>query len=140
VRFRTPEQARRLERELDALSTPGEGLPRVRVRRSLTRPAKPLTDSTRALAALVRRAGEDLGADLPWGSTGGVCDGNNLQAQGLPTLDTLGVRGGGLHTPGEWIELPSLVERCRLIALVLYRLATGGVPAPLPDPTRQDPR
>lgn len=140
VRFRTPAQADRLARELDALATPGDALPRVRVRRSFTRPAKPLTDATRALAVLVTRASEDLGRPLPWGSTGGVCDGNNLQARGLPTLDTLGVRGGGLHTPGEWIEVPSLVERCQLAALVLHRLATGGVPAPLPDPAQQDSR
>lgn len=132
VRFKTAEQSERLGRELDALSTPGDSLPRVRVRRSFARPAKPLTDGVRGLAALVRRASEDLGRELPWGSTGGVCDGNNLQAHGLPTVDTLGVRGGGLHTTDEWIELPSLVERCQLAALVIHRLTEGGAPPPVP--------
>lgn len=131
VRFKTPEQSDRLARALDALSTAADTLPRVRVRRSFARPAKPLTDATRGLASLVHQASQDLGRDLPFGSTGGVCDGNNLQAQGLPTVDTLGVRGGGLHTPDEWIELPSLVERCQLAALVMHRLATAGPPPPV---------
>jgi glutamate carboxypeptidase len=68
---------------------------------------------------------EELGQKLPFGKTGGVCDGNNLQAAGLPTIDTLGVRGGGLHTPQEWIELDSLVQRCELLAILILRLSEG---------------
>jgi glutamate carboxypeptidase len=62
---------------------------------------------------------------MPLGKTGGVCDGNNFQAEGLPTIDTLGARGGGLHTPQEWIDLPSLVERCQLLTLLISRLSSG---------------
>ncbi len=69
-----------------------------------------------------RSVAEDLGQRLPFKSTGGVCDGNIMQAAGLPTIDTLGVRGGGLHTPDEWIELASLVERCQLLAVLVHRL------------------
>ena len=54
-----------------------------------------------------------------------MCDGNIMQAAGLPTIDTLGVRGGGLHTPDEWIELDSLVERCQLLAVLVHRLCAG---------------
>ncbi|MCH8136450.1 MAG: acetylornithine deacetylase, partial [Proteobacteria bacterium] len=64
------------------------------------------------------------GQKLPFASTGGVCDGNILQDAGLATIDTLGVRGGGLHTSSEWIELPSLVERCKLLAVLIHRLST----------------
>jgi glutamate carboxypeptidase len=49
-----------------------------------------------------------------------------MQDAGLPTIDTLGVRGGGLHTPGEWIEISSLVERCQLLAVLIARLSAGG--------------
>jgi glutamate carboxypeptidase len=62
---------------------------------------------------------ESLGQSLPFASTAGVCDGNNLQAAGLATIDTLGVRGGGLHTPTEWIEIASLVERAQVLAMVM---------------------
>lgn len=127
VRFRTEVGAAELARRLEGLATVGEWLPRVSVRHSFNRPAKPVTPRTEALALLARSCAEDLGQRLPFGRTGGVCDGNNMQAAGLASIDTLGVRGGGLHTPQEWIELPSLVERCRLLALVMMRVGRGAV-------------
>jgi glutamate carboxypeptidase len=126
VRFPSPEIADELARGLDALACGAEGeVPRVVVRRSFNRPAKPLTSGTRRLADLARDAAESLGQRLPFASTGGVCDGNILQDAGLPTIDTLGVRGGGLHTTGEWIDLSSLVERAALFAVVMIRIGEG---------------
>jgi glutamate carboxypeptidase len=122
VRFPTFEAGEELGRLLETLSTAGSDLPRVEVHRSFNRPAKPLTASVQELALEARGVAEDLGQKLPFGKTGGVCDGNNLQAAGLPTIDTLGVRGGGLHTPQEWIELASLVERAQLLAVLIMRL------------------
>lgn len=98
-------------------------LPSVSVQRSFNRPAKPLIPGTQKLAECARSAAADLGQPMPFAKTGGVCDGNNLQAAGCPAIDTLGVRGGGLHTPQEWIEVASLVERCQLLAVLLHRLS-----------------
>ena len=56
---------------------------------------------------------------------GGVCDGNNIAACGVPVVDTMGVRGGKIHSPEEFMIVPSLVERAALSALVLERLAAG---------------
>lgn len=125
VRFKTAELGRGLERQVLDLATGPDAMPRVEVRTSFNRPAKPLTDGTRRLAESARAAAEDLGQKLPFGATGGVCDGNILQDAGLPTIDTLGVRGGGLHTPQEWMEVSSLVERCQLLALLIARLSGG---------------
>lgn len=122
VRFPDEDVSRELAAMLDALATPGEGLPKVRVHRCFNRPAKPETPPTRALAERARAVTEDLGQSLPFARTGGVCDGNIMQDEGLPTIDTLGVRGGGLHTPDEWIDLSSLVERCQLLAVLVMRL------------------
>lgn len=122
VRFPDAATAEALGAELDALATAHDAIPGVRVLRSFNRPAKPLTPETEKLALAARAAAEDLGQSLPFAKTGGVCDGNIMQAAGLPTIDTLGVRGGGLHTPEEWIELPSLVERCQLLAVLVGRL------------------
>lgn len=122
VRFPDQAVADELGAMLDALATPGEALPRVRVHRSFNRPSKPEIPPTRALAERARSVAEDLGQRLPFARTGGVCDGNIMQDEGLPTIDTLGVRGGGLHTPDEWIELSSLVERCQLFAVLVMRL------------------
>jgi glutamate carboxypeptidase len=125
VRFPTMELSEKLGRRLDALQTPLDAMPSVTVTRSFNRPAKPMTKETETLALKARTVAEDLGQKLPFGKTGGVCDGNNLQAAGLPTIDTLGVRGGGLHTPKEWIEIPSLVERSELLAILILRLCEG---------------
>ncbi len=125
IRYPNEGEGKSLERALTALETPAGALPGVVVRTSLNRPAKPLTPQVQRLADLARAAAEDLGQKLPFGKTDGVCDGNNLQAAGLPTIDTLGVRGGGLHTPEEWIELSSLVERCQLLAVLISRLSHG---------------
>jgi glutamate carboxypeptidase len=127
VRFPSQKESDEIAAMLDALSTEGraDALPSVRVYRSFNRPAKPLIPETEALGLKARSVAEDLGQKLPFKSTGGVCDGNIMQAAGLPTIDTLGVRGGGLHTPDEWIELPSLVERCQLLAVLVHRLCAG---------------
>jgi len=126
VRFRDQGMADELGGMLDALATQPDAMPGVIVRRSFNRPAKPLTPETESLGLKARGVAEALGQRLPFASTGGVCDGNVLQSAGLPTIDTLGVRGGGLHTPDEWIDLTSLVERCQLLAILVARLSAGG--------------
>ncbi len=125
VRYPTEEVGAEIGAMLDALATPADALPAVAVLRSFNRPAKPLTPAVERLAGLARDCAESLDQRLPFARTGGVCDGNILQRAGLPTIDTLGVRGGGLHTRQEWIELSSLVERSTLFALLLSRLAAG---------------
>lgn len=131
IRCTTPEIGRRAMAEIEAIVggvpvTPGGKL---EFSSTLNRPAKPATPKVMALAGLAKQAAEDLGQRLPFSKTGGVCEGNNLQDAGLPTIDTLGVRGGGLHTPTEWIELASLVERCQLLAVLIARLSRGGFAA-----------
>lgn len=126
VRFADNSIADELGVQLDALQTEGDAMPAVKVYRSFNRPAKPLIPETEQLALRARSVAEALGQKLPFAKTGGVCDGNVLQNAGLPTIDTLGVRGGGLHTKDEWIDLSSLVERCQLLAILIARLSAGG--------------
>lgn len=128
ARFPSQAVADEIGRRLDALMTEPYAMPRVVVRRSFNRPSKPCTPGVQALADLARECSLALGRDLPFGKTGGVCDGNILQDEGLPCIDTLGVRGGGLHTHQEWIELPSLVERAQLFALFLLRASQAPAP------------
>ena len=89
------------------------------------RPPKPMTPEAEALFKLVRRAGADLGQTIGWKSTGGVCDGNNIAACGVPVIDTMGVRGGSIHSMEEFLIVESLAERAALSALTLFRLAEG---------------
>ena len=93
-----------------------------------TRPPKPLDETQLALFELVRSCGKDLGLVIAWRDTGGVCDGNNLAALGLPVVDTMGARGGAIHSSEEFVLLDSLVERAQLSALLLMRIAAGELP------------
>lgn len=126
VRFRDTSIATELEHQLLAFATDPGAMPAVIVRTSLNRPAKPATPDVMKLAEKAAAVAADLEQRLPFGRTGGVCDGNILQDEGLPVIDTLGVRGGGLHTPQEWIDLTSLVDRCKLLAILIARLADAG--------------
>ncbi len=123
ARYPDRESGDAVARALDALTTAPDSMPRITVRRSFNRPAKPLIPETERLALMAREVAESLGQLLPFASTGGVCDGNILQDTGLPTIDTLGVRGGGLHTHREWIDLASLTDRATLLACLLERLS-----------------
>ncbi len=94
------------------------------------RQPKPLDSSWQWLLEAVVECGRALGLDLRWRESGGACDGNNLNAEGLPTVDSLGVRGGDLHSPSEYVLLHSLAERAKLAALFLMKLASGEIVVP----------
>jgi glutamate carboxypeptidase len=90
------------------------------------RPPKPLDAHAEKLFNLVKNCGDDLGLDLAWQATGGVCDGNNIAACGIPVVDTMGPRGGAIHSGDEFLIVDSLAERAQLSALTLLRLAERG--------------
>lgn len=99
----------------------------LQVHGGISRPPKPLDPQAERLFHLVRTCGAALGQEIRWQASGGVCDGNNIAACGVPVVDTLGVRGGAIHSPDEYLIVPSLGERAALSALVLHRLAEGAL-------------
>ena len=56
---------------------------------------------------------------------GGGSDGNFTGALGVPTLDGLGVIGGGPHTREEFVELRCLVPRTRMLTRLFETLGPG---------------
>jgi len=90
-----------------------------------TRPPKPMAPANKVVFNWVKQAGACLGQDIRWAPSGGVCEGNNLWAAGCPNVDTLGVRGGNIHSDREYIKLSSLAERTKLAALIMLKLASG---------------
>jgi glutamate carboxypeptidase len=90
------------------------------------RPPKPMDAQAETLFQLVKRCGEDLSIAIAWRDTGGVCDGNNIAACGVPVVDTMGVRGGAIHSDAEFLIVDSLAERAQLSALALLRVAEEG--------------
>ncbi len=90
------------------------------------RPPKPLDNAAEQLFRLVQQAGADLGQAIRWQPSGGVCDGNNIAAQRVPVVDTMGVRGGMIHSLDEYLIVESLAERAALSAVTILRLAAEG--------------
>ncbi len=99
---------------------------RVHLHGSFGRPPKPIDDEAAKLFGLVKQCGADLGLSIAWRSSGGVCDGNNIAACGVPVVDTMGVRGGNIHSKDEFLIVKSLVERAQLSALTIMRLSEKG--------------
>ena len=110
----------------------------------LHRPPKPATPESDALLAKHRRVTRDLGYPAPEAvHSAGVTDGSLTAAVGLPTLDTMGARGGDAHTEREFVVLRSLSERAAIAAVLLRKLsreAPGETEVPatglLPPPAR----
>ncbi len=84
---------------------------------------KQLDPPTKKLLETILAAGATMGLKLRHAGTGGASDGNKLASMGLPNIDSLGPRGGGLHSPEEFIEIDSLPERAELVFRTLCALA-----------------
>jgi glutamate carboxypeptidase len=90
-------------------------------------PPKRFDEKARLILDCVQTAAATLGLAITAEPTGGVCDGNKLAAAGLANIDTLGVRGGSIHSPDEYLLVESLTERAKLTAVLLSNLAERGL-------------
>jgi glutamate carboxypeptidase len=129
MRPRTPAIQADAQRQIDEIvaSVANERDVNIRAHGGFGRPPKPMTAEAEKLFALVKQAGADLGQQIGWKATGGVCDGNNIAACGVPVVDTMGVRGGKIHSMEEFLITESLGERAALSALTILRIAEGRI-------------
>jgi len=90
-------------------------------------PPWPTDDGTRRMHQLLQQAAAHLGLEIPGVETGGGSDGSRT-AQHIPTLDGLGPVGSKMHSPEEYLEVPSLTQRAALVALFVeeWLAASGG--------------
>jgi glutamate carboxypeptidase len=134
VRVETRAQQTLIEERFHALArAPQPDGIRVELHDAFLSPPKAQTPAVEALLAHFADCGKQLNpplTPLAWRPTGGACDGNRLAAAGLPVVDSLGPRGGNIHTDQEFVQLDSLAERAKLTALFLMRLAAGEIPLP----------
>jgi glutamate carboxypeptidase len=77
---------------------------------------------TERLLEIMRAVGRDLGVEVRAIATGGGSDGNHTSAI-APTLDGMGPKGSRAHSEEEFIEVATLLERTKMIALFLDRWA-----------------
>ena len=85
----------------------------------MTRPPLERTPAVVGLYLKARAAALEFGMDLGEGGTGGGSDGSFTAAAGIPTLDGLGVEGGGAHAPDEYIKIGDIQRRAALLCRLL---------------------
>lgn len=121
TRFVTMDEQRRLDADLRAL-TPEDPKARISVKRLEQRPPLERDQGVLELYEHARSLAGQIGFDLPEGSTGGGSDGCLTAALGVPTLDGLGVDGGGAHAAHEHIVIADLPRRVALLRRLLETL------------------
>ncbi len=86
------------------------------------RAPKPFDEKTAKLFDILKKVGLQVGQEIKLLPSGGVSDGNILASVGLPTIDTLGVIGGNIHTHNEYMLIDSLKSRVKLTVSLLIEL------------------
>jgi glutamate carboxypeptidase len=117
LRYLTPEDGAALFRELELIAADAaiEGT-RIALERGSLRPALVRTEASAALAAEYGACQRAAGlGDGEAALTGGGSDAATTAAVGVPSIDGLGARGVGFHTPNEQIELSSLVPKAEAL-------------------------
>lgn len=115
---------RHFQQLIDSITRQREGIS-MQLHGGFHSPPKPLDPRSIRLFETLEVCGRELGLKLEVHPGGGTCDGNRLAVAGLPVVDTLGPRGGHLHSDQEYILADSLPERAKLTASLLLRIASG---------------
>ncbi len=129
VRLEDPDDAPWFQQQLDQIVNKfgaREGFS-VRLHGGINRPPKAISKANQMLMDAIADCGSELGIKVAYVPTGGCCEGNNLAAAGLPNVDTLGVRGGLIHSADEFVLVDSFAERAKLSALILMAFAAGAL-------------
>lgn len=81
------------------------------------------TPANRELYNRARRISRELGHELPSCSSGGSSDGSSLSQLGIPVLDGLGMKGGGAHSEGEYIDVSDFAFRASLLTALCREIS-----------------
>ncbi|MBV9310060.1 MAG: M20/M25/M40 family metallo-hydrolase [Solirubrobacterales bacterium] len=113
-------RAERLEAFERVLASVPEEVDGVELRAEMDR-HWPGMDSEAETAGLLERASATLGRRIVGVARGGASDASHFAAQIPLTVDGLGPRGGGAHTPEEFVLADSLRERAEVALAVAHR-------------------
>ena len=82
----------------------------------------PGMDSTEVTRDLLARASRRLGRPIAGVPRGGASDASHFADTIALTVDGLGPRGGGAHTPGEFVMEPTLRERAEVALAIAHEV------------------
>lgn len=124
IRIKEMDQVEYLEERLEEIcaSTEVSGT-KVLLEGEMNRPPMEKNKKTRALLRIIQDVGEEIGIEIEDTSTGGGSDASFTSSLGIATIDGLGPVGGNAHSDKEYLEIPTLVERTLLLALLIERLS-----------------
>lgn len=113
VRAVSREEFDRVERDLTRVSQ-NRLILDTQVKTTLVRglPPMPRTPQTDAPIKTAEAIYAEIGKTLTIEGSGGAADASLAADEGVPTLDGLGIVGGGAHTPDEYAEVGSVVRAC----------------------------
>jgi glutamate carboxypeptidase len=125
---RSSDESRVLDRlrELVAPINAREGY-RLEITGRFNRPPKEVTARDEQLFEAWQQCARELGVYVSWQDVAGGSDGNLLSAAGLANLDGLGAEGNHMHSPAEFVHLPSLRERAQIAARFFDQVAKGEI-------------
>ncbi len=127
VRVLTREQGVEVERRIRALA-PRNPDARLEIDGGVDTPPLERTPANRRLWRRALEAAAELGLAVEECLAGGASDGNTASLY-APTLDGLGVVGGGAHALHEFVYRDRLAERAALLALLLAQPVLGAAPS-----------
>ncbi len=127
VRARTQDAANAVVKRIEDIcrTYSGDGI-RLEVHGGFTRPPRQVDEHQQRLLDLTLDVAHGQGLDVSVEASGGVSDGNNLSAAGLPNVDNLGVHGANIHSADEYMWIESLVTRAQLAVGLIDRLVEEG--------------
>lgn len=124
LRFSSAEQLARARAKMTAIVAQSLRRTSAKITFEDSYPAMEATPANLALLAQLNQVSHDLG----FGNVE-ACDPNargagdvSFVAPYLPSMDGLGARGGGAHTPGDYADLKSMPELAKRTAILIYRL------------------
>jgi glutamate carboxypeptidase len=122
VRVVQPEEFDRVEKDMRRIAA-SQLVPEAKVDIALKRsfppmPPSPVTDAVARAASTIYA---ELGRKLTLESSGGAADSSIVFAAGVPTIDGLGIVGGGIHTADEYAEVDSIAPRIYLLARLIQQ-------------------
>ena len=102
--------------------TPADPRCSLTVEGEINRYAMEKTPASDVLFQVAKEEADKIGFTLEAGESGGASDGNFTSGIGCPTVDGMGIDGGGAHALDEHILLADIPTRIALASRLLARL------------------